>query len=183
MIKTTLGICLLIINSGCVFINKSPDGPPLTHVSSLKELEGSYQNKATGGDPHNPFMLSKIIWAYDESINHNHIHIIAVRAMDNNTLEVKALNSAGETLKTDCFICNKQFKFVDGKICLRSGWHTMLGPDDPVLGPKYEWIELGLDTKGDGKYRSGGSVAGLAYLFFPVIAVGEKDVRFVKIKN
>ena len=51
------------------------------------------------------------------------------------------------------------------------------GSGDPLVGPRYESYEIGLDAKGDGKYRSQGVGAGLSFLFFPVVISETQEVR------
>lgn len=193
MKKILFSLCFIFFISGCVMIAKPPNNVPFKSLASLNELNGLYQNVGVTSNSkyvklmaaNGPHFLSRIIWpSYKKPLKHESIEKISVTVTEEgNSLEVKALTEDNKIIKADIFISGKDFEFKDGILSIGPGWDTWVGPrDNPVIGPKYDRIKLGLDTKGNGKssYTNGGF--GLIYMMFPIAGIAHEQVRFIKIK-
>ena len=152
---------------------------------SLKSLEGVYQNIGESDPKSIPAncsdcfrLLSWIIWPSDKNIDHKTIDAIEVRNTAENILTVRALEK-GKIKKESLFVDGRDFAFKSGRIHLK----TKVFLADPVLGPGWQTIEMGLDSNGNGKYREGGGIAGLGFLIIPITVVGTDDIRFVRISK
>lgn len=110
--------------------------------------------------------------------------MIEVRAIDERTLVVKAL-AKNAVIREDSFVEGKDFSLSSGRIKLKRQVHLSLAypSGNPFIGPAYEEEELGLDEKGQGKYRQKAGFAGTAFLIIPVVGSGTDDTRFVKISE
>lgn len=180
-IKNILLTILLFVLCAC--ISTAPSGNlAFSTIESARDLTGTYINKGITGEGYPSIYLSKIIWPADETLNHEKIETISVVESTPGVLEVKA--SAGRnTLKTGRFTENKDFEIQNGKIVLESEFGVAgFKVGEPLVGPYGGRRELGLDSSGDGKYRSSFSAAGLAYLVFPIAVGGSDEVRFERLK-
>ena len=74
------------------------------------------------------------------------------------------------------------FNLTKGLIELGIDTGADFEPEAGALVIHYENREIGLDTEGHGKYRSGGVATGVVMLFIPVLVGGEEDIRFVRLK-
>ena len=173
-------IISVVLFSGCVMFTAPPDNKGFYDIASLYDLEGKYSNEGEassvhGGKPH----LSRFIWGSDRSLDHERISTIEVKALNAKTLFVKAYIQ-NDICKSATFVEGVDFKFNNGKITLlrEAGIYKEGGV---IVGPYYENIEIGIDKRGDGKYRQKYSVAGLAYLVLPVAAGGRDDFRFKRL--
>jgi hypothetical protein len=171
--------CLLL--SACIFHSAPPDNVEFQPVESLKDFEGVFRNLGERGPGEKPVYLSYLIWNSRE-IPHHTITTIEVRVPDADSLIVRALRN-GQVEKEDTFIRERDFKIRNGRIQLGRQWALLnYGGDDPTVGPRYEIYEMGLDAKGDGKYRSRASFAGLIFMLFPAAISSSDEVRFIKLE-
>jgi hypothetical protein len=173
---------VVILLGGC-FISRPPNNSAFGSIETTRDLEGVYQNIGEGKPENRPIYLSTLIWPKDKEINHNKIETIEVRVVSDNTIIIRALGRPDVgIIKEEKFIEGKDFEIHFGRIRLRqsvgfSG--SKLG--DPIVGPTYEDVELGLDIEGQGKYKDNYSVVGLVYLVLPVAMSESNEVRFVRI--
>ena len=71
----------------------------------------------------------------------------------------------------------------DGRVMLkRDVGMAGLAVGEPVLGPYYTSIELGLDTRGQGKALQRFGLLGLGYLVVPLVVRGQTEARFLRIE-
>ena len=175
-------LCIICVICGCVSFSSPPDNKPFIDIIALKQIEGVYQNIGVSSDPENPPLLAQIIWPEDGLTKNKSVSTIEVRAISNEALKVMALNQKDELLHYSIFNSGKDFELKDGKIVIYSGWYFYKGGDDPLVGPKYEKIELGIDNQGNAKYSNIGGGAGLVYMVFPIAATAKYEARFEKIR-
>lgn len=172
-------ICTLL--AGCVTapINDADFG----NVNSVFDIQGTYQNSGERGSNgvESPIYLSTLIWPNHSEIKHAAIELVEVRAISPKSVVVRALEK-NLVVKEETFTEGEQFEFHNGRIRLNlevriAGFRR----GEPVVGPVYESVELGIDKDGNGKRRSDGAFVGLVYLMFPLAIAIREDVRFVKI--
>lgn len=180
-------ISIVLIANSCVSISTPPNNEPFVEIHSLKQVEGIYQNKGIGDDPEHPPFLSEFIWSQPfldkyYSLNHKKISAIEVLVSADSKINFMALDDNNTILHSSTFTNGEDFELKKGKIIIYSGWHLLEAADDPLAGPKYARIELGLDTQGRFKYRNIGGGAGLVYMVIPLAIVGKYEARFKKIK-
>lgn len=180
MNKFILLVLITILVSGCASFSYPPNNKEFKKINNFKEIEGTYLNKA---EPHHRFSyLSHIIWRNKiikfngKNIQSKEIKYIKVSA--------KKKNLVVSAIKNDCIIYSKTYVYgkdieiTDGEIILNDIGFTSI-----VVGPGYEKRVIGLDTSGDGKYKSTSYVAGLAYFILPVAAVGIHEKRYKKLER
>jgi len=165
---------------GCVTSGPS-DSATFGHIEAIGDLEGTYRNLGEGGGGTRPVYLSALIWPDAADIDHAAVVAVEVKASGSDTLCVKALGKDG-TEKEGAFVEGKDFVVDAGRIRLKqvagiAGFKV----GEPLVGPYYESIEIGLDERGHGKYRQRFSAAGLAFLVIPIAVDGSDEVLFVKI--
>lgn len=163
-------------------INSSPlDNADFGRIETVNDLEGIYQNLGEREQGAPPIYLSAVIWPKAAELNHAAVVTVEVNITGNNALTVKALRKDGVE-KEDTFVEGKDFELHSGRIRLkRIAGIAGFKSGDPIVGPHYESVELGLDEKGHGKYKELGFVAGLAFLVVPIAVRGSDEVRFVRI--
>ena len=171
-------ICLLVAClSGC-FTSGPEDNASFGNINALADLDGIYQNAGDGGSDSGTLYLSKIVWPKDTTLDHKSIDQIEVRSTNATALTVTA-RAGGTPVKVQQFEGGKDFTVRSGRIQLRS---YLDGANDNFAGVGYIDVDLGLDVKGDGKYRESGTFAGVM-LLIPVVAGGHSDTRFVRISR
>jgi hypothetical protein len=170
--------------SGC-FATGPSNNLPFNDSANLKSLEGVYQNVGETDPKSIPAncpdcrrRLSEIIWPGDKSLDNKTIDAIEVRNTEEETLTVKALEK-GKVKRENLFVNGRDFTFKSGRIHLK----TKVFLADPVIGPGWQTIEIGLDSNDNGKYREGGGAAGLGFFVIPVAVSGTDDIRFVRISK
>lgn len=183
MQKIVLFIILIlseVLFFGCVMFTVPPDNKGFYDIASLYDLEGQYSNEGEAGSGilGNP-LLSRLIWGSNSTLDHDQISTIEVNTLNAKTLLVNAYIQ-NDICKSATFVKGVDFKFDIGKITLvrEAGGYKEGGV---IVGPYYENIEIGIDKRGNGKYRLKYSVAGLAYLVVPVAAGGRDDFRFKRL--
>ena len=182
--KTLLVLATFLL--GC-FAQKPPRNVGFARLSTIRDLQGSYENLGEGAkDNRGVRYLSAVIWPDTNGtgvgrsdIHHASIVTIVVEAVGDTALFVRALRSDGVE-KEETFVRGRDFQFQSGRLLLRRGVNSSIGPDSPILGASHTSVELGLDEKGQGKYKMTESAAGLAYLFIPVAGRQTWEVRFVR---
>jgi hypothetical protein len=174
---------VLIFIFSCSFHSEPPNNAPFGRIESLSDLEGIYQNIGVRDSTFSeyPFHFSNIIWPEDNTLNHESLKSIKVTKAAPDTLAIAALNDKGTVVKHENFIHGDHFKLENGIIVLSSKIYFYGGTGDPLAGPKFETIELGLDTEGNGKYKMSGGGAGLIFMMFPVAIKDSMEVRFNKV--
>lgn len=176
--KTTLAAVLIVtLLAGCV--SGPPQNQPFLDIQSLSRLTGTYSN---AGDPGG--YLTALLWPSEREyfllgenrIPHKMVNSIRVNASDKTVL-VEAIAN-GCIVGSRTFTRGREFEFSDGRILLRR--ETAILQPGGGIGPSYDRLELGLDSKGDGKLRSTGAFAGLLIALIPIAAYERSDVRFVR---
>jgi hypothetical protein len=145
----------------------------------INKLAGIYSNKGEGSDLTGVPYLSEIIWNNNEQIDHDQISTIEVKVIDSQKVLVNAYKG-NIIFKTETFIKGKDFELKDGKLRITRE-AGMYKNGSIIVGPYYENIELGIDKRGDGKYRQSYTVGGLAFLVIPVAAGGRDDFRYKRL--
>ncbi len=178
-------ILLSIIFSGCVFHSEPKDEVNISKAVQLESLSGVYSNK---GDPKG--LLSEILFGYlpirsmqnDLEIQHNEIDKINVLVKDN-VVTAEAIANECIIYKKE-YINGKDFTLENGTITLKSDFFILTrGSGDPLVGPSYEKIELGIDEKKHGIYKYQLYAAGLVFLFLPIAATEVSEVRFARLHD
>ncbi|MFI5344471.1 MAG: hypothetical protein ACHQUC_09650 [Chlamydiales bacterium] len=173
---------ITLLLTGCITA-KPQNNADFGEVETIKDLEGIYQNKGEGGSGQSTKYLSSLIWPNDPTVHDVEVETIEVRMSSKDTLKVKALRKDGIE-KEGIFVKGKDFEIRSGKIVLKFGAGIAgFKGGEPLVGPYYESVELGLDKNGNGKYRQEFATAGLAFLFLPIAMGTNDEVRFNKISN
>jgi hypothetical protein len=171
--------CLIL--KGCIFRSAPPDNVGFQSVESLKAFEGVFRNLGESDGKGQQVYLSYLIWKSPD-IPHSAITAVEVRVADADSLVVRAFRD-DKIEKEDTFVKERDFRIRNGRIQLNRQWALLnYGGGDPLVGPRYESYEIGLDAKGDGKYRAHGSAAGLIFLLFPVAISDTEEVRFIRLE-
>jgi len=179
--RITLGLCFLAaVLTGC-FASKPTNNVGFLTPSTLHELDGRYRNLGESGKAAGSVYLSELIPAWeDHLLHHRKIVAIDVRAHDETELHVQALLEGDTVAIEQTFVRGKDFEFHNGRIRFGPGFETFSSTDIMTHGVSHSTLELGLDRKGEGKYRGNVTFVGVS-LIVPVVAHGVVDVRFVKI--
>jgi hypothetical protein len=172
--------CINLILSGCISSSAPKDNVDFANVERLSGLDGTYQNQSEWVSDQTPYYLSSLIWP-DDKIDPKTIDAIEVKAITDNTIQVKGLGET-EVKKESILVEGKDFNFHAGRIVLDQ--HTEFGPQAGgiFVGPSTGSSELGLDQQGHGKLKKSLFFAGLAFLVYPIVAGGSEDVMFKRIK-
>ena len=176
--------CLLtaLAAAGCTFSSAPPRNIAFATVTDLHQLQGRYRNRGLGGAEEMPMFLSGLIWPADSALDHTSIDAIDVDAPSASTLTVRAIDAQSTVVKESTFVEGRDFELEAGRLRIkRRGALLGEAPDDPLVGPRMEEVELGIDLRGHGKYRSTFTAAGLVYLLVPVAVHGAQEVRFERI--
>ena len=173
--RTTIVLALALV-TGC-FTGPS-DNAGFGSIQDLAQLDGVYRNLGDSGNPQARVLLSEIIWPEDTSLPHKSIDAIEVREIAAGTLIVNALRR-GVVIKEDTFVEGVNFTLQSGRIRLK---HGMSFPNDNIAGAAYTQIDMGIDKRGQGKYRESGAFIGVA-LLIPVALAGSSDVRFERLHD
>jgi len=179
MKKTQKFIILILLSllgpASCIHdgpINNSDFG----QITSIRDIEGRYQNLGEGSPSSIPIYLSHIVWPNDKVIDHKSIDAIDVKVVNPDRLLVTAF-SGDVMIKQKEFVEGVDFKLQSGRLQLGG---KMRGVNDNVAGVGHEKSEIGLDQRGQGKYRDSAVFGGIA-LLIPIMVGGHSDVRFPKI--
>jgi len=191
MNKTIIALCLIITLSGCFVLHDVPkENLEFAQKIDPRDFKGVYRN---AGDP--KYYLSQLIWRehdfitdnYGKKTPHKEIELIEVLSTGG-SLTVRAIKNECVIYQQD-YMVGRDFTLTDGRIVFREKFHPLSregegrGHGDVLVGPSYEKIELGLDAKGNGKYRSQAYVGGLLFMLFPMGAWEKSDVKFVKLNS
>lgn len=175
---------LMVALAGCW--HRPPDDAGFGEVRDLNDLEGVYRNvpeEAPGGaNPAYPHRLSRILWPSDKGLDHLAIETVDVRKADARTLRVRALTPEGAVVKEGTYVEGRDFALRKGRLVLvdRPGIAGFKA-GEPIIGVYVEGAQIGLDERGQGKYRTGFAVAGLVFSFFPMVYSDTEDMRFIKV--
>jgi hypothetical protein len=148
------------------------------NIKEISDLNGKYINRGDSGTKGPPIYLSRIIWPKDARLDHESIKIIVVTTTSNAQLLIKAMQD-NSIAKEQIFTEGKDFTIKSGRIHLL---REIGGVSNNFAGVTYTSIDLGLDTSGHGKYRTGEAFVGIA-LLIPFVAHDTTDVRFSKIEE
>jgi hypothetical protein len=176
-----LAIWVAGATAGCV-VSRPPQNVGFGHATTLRDLEGDYVNLGEGHNGKPSIHLSEIIWPRD-SLRHEAISTIEVRAPSDSILVLRAIGAGGDTVRTSRFTRGTQFELREGHVHLKS-ISGAVAPDaegSAFLGAGSETVELGIDIHGDAKYKSTMYFAGVAFLVVPVAGGGLTEVRFRRI--
>lgn len=181
--SASLAIFILFLN-GCASHSAPKDKINISHTTELKEFAGIFKN---AGDPEG--YLSRIIWGWGDlklssnnsKIQHKEVPELIEVSSNEDSLVVKAIKNECVIYKRE-YIVGRDFEINDGKIVMHKEVSFLTrGAGDPLVGPSYEKIVLGLDVDGHGVYKSQGSYAGLIYLLFPVGWSDVSEIRFERL--
>jgi hypothetical protein len=180
--RALLGLLCLLL-SACSYHSAPADNRDFIAVTSLADLSGIYRNYGEGEAGSRGIPLSQLIWPKDDnSLAHTEIDAIEVRPLGDKALLIRALGAGGGTLREQTFVAGEDFKLVDGRIRLSREFNLLSsGPGDPLVGPRYGEIEIGLDQAGHGKFRSSFVGGGLIFLMLPVAISSNDELRFTRI--
>lgn len=182
---TLILLCLSIMLYGCSLKFGPMNNAEFTRVENIKQLEGIYKNIGEGNKEYSSYIiyLSSIIWPNDKAMDHSSIESVEIRTTNNVDLMAIA-HGKDDIKKQTVFIRNKDFKISSGRIILaRVVSIAGFREGEAMLGIYGGQIEIGLDKNGQGKYRTKGSVVGLAFCVMPIAMNVREDIRFVKIKE
>ncbi len=178
-------IALFLLLSGCVYNTAPENNADFKETVSIQDLVGVYQNAGnTSKDSHITY-LSSILWSNssfptnNKNFSHKDIQYIQVEAIENG-VNISAIANKCVLFKNQ-YIKGDKFDISDGKLIIKRDVNLLTrGAGDVLVGPSYESVRLGVDTHGDGKYRSYSVAAGLVFLMVPVAASETLDIRFKK---
>jgi hypothetical protein len=183
----TLTVCTLaaLATVGCTFSSAPPGNAGFARIANLRELDGCYRNRGQGGDTEPPLFLSALLWSPAEpTLDHASIAAVDVQTTSTSTLTVRAVDGRGVVVHESTFVEGDDFHLDAGRLRItRRGALISQAADDPLVGPRMEVVELGLDLHGQGKYRSTFRGAGLVYLLIPVAVYGAQEVRFERLEH
>jgi hypothetical protein len=184
MVRRHLSLLACILVAGCSFHSAPADNAEFRQATTLKEFTGRFTNRGeVDGGRTAAIYLSALIWPQESTLAHGSITTVEVRAESEDILLVRALREDA-VARESRFILGKDFQLREGRIHLRSDWALLNeGAGDPLVGPRYSRTELGLDLRGDAKYRAKGAAAGLIFLLFPVALSLSEEVRFVRVEE
>lgn len=173
-------IAVLLVISGCMSTAPSQD-LAFRGVNNLDEFIGLYRNAGDAGDAGYTPYLTRVIWPGDENINHENIDSVRVITSDDNSISISAY-TLNKVVKEQKYIEGEDFKITGGRVLLdrEAGVAGLKG--EPLVGLYYGSSEIGLDIKGNAKYRSSGGVAGLAFLFIPIVVGENRTVKFERLE-
>jgi hypothetical protein len=158
---------------GCASITSAPENNvDFLQACQLADLAGVYSNK---GEPEGYFSRDVLKIA---KINHERVTSVRLSVADN--LLTAQLIEDGCVNYEKTYVIGQDIQTKDGKLLLHEESHLLSSgaPDDPVVGPRYTQVTFGLDARRDGKLRTSGYIAGLAFLVFPVGSSEQGDIRF-----
>jgi hypothetical protein len=182
-----IAFCLLVAlaSASCSFSTAPTDNTEFAMLTDLHQLDGRYRNRGLGSpDAQPPMFLSRLLFPADTTLDHEAIEVIDVCATGASTLAVKALDTHDVVVEETAFLAGRDFTIEAGRLRIRRESALLShAPDDPLVGPRMETVELGLDLSGFGKYRSTFTGAGLVYLLVPVAIHDTQDVRFERIRE
>ena len=181
----------MLVAQSCVAVLSSapPDNVEFASVTDLHQLDGRYRNRGEGSPEQEwSLFLSTLVFPGDKTLDHASIAAIDVRATSATALVVRALDAHGIVVKESAFVRGREFDLKEGRLLISkrfavSPFIESEARDNPFIGPMTETVELGIDLRGHGKYRSSNFAAGLVYLFMPVVLGGRDHVRFERIED
>ena len=189
MTKPIIVLFALTTLFGCFALHDVPkENVEFAQNTNPSDFKGLYRN---AGDPKG--YLSQLIWRKHDYISDN-----SGKKTPHEEIELIEVLYAGEVLtaraiKDGCvvyqreYVVGRDFTVTDGKVVLRERFHSLSregddgGHGDVLVGPSYEKIELGLDARGDGKYRSRAYFAGMVFLLVPMAVWDTSEIKFVKL--
>lgn len=127
-----------------------------------------------------PVFLSAILWP-KETLKHSEIETIEITAINADSLVVRALSKRGAE-KESTFSEGEHFQIVGGRIRLKEESRMWRGKGDPLFGPTYEHVALGIDRQGQGQYRKDGAGLGLVFMFLPIGYGNRGNMRFLRVE-
>ena len=173
--RQSLILGCIVLLSGCIFSSGPTNNEDFARLEKLDDLVGTYSNIGEGESEESVIYLSSIIWPKERGWPHDgSITTIEVSTVSDKVLRIRATGKSVIT-KEKLFTEGKDFEFLDGRIRLKPNFTMMAGP---TIGPYYDFVELGLERGGHGKFRYTSVAAILIYSFFPAAGAGEDDVRF-----
>lgn len=180
--------CLVaaLLAAGCSFSSVPPDNLAFASVTDLRQLDGRYRNRGEGEPGAAPLFLAALVFPTQTALDPASVEVLEVRATGPATLAVRAEDAQGAVVAAGEFVAGRDFTFDEGRVrisqrCALLSYSPESAPDDPLVGPRSESVELGIDLHGQGKYRSRFMAVGLVYLIVPVAFRDVREVRFERI--
>ena len=170
MNKYILTILSVAFISGCVF--KPNEDLGFAVAKNLAQFEGCYANCSDSSDGSSPTCLSYRIWprVFDIGSEPDEIY---VEKKNNSELTISAFKLGNEVVKSS-FKEGEHFTFTKGRIELKRkyGISDITEPGEVFLGFGTRKTIFGIDAKGEGRVEKSESVAGTAFIIFPIVAFG-----------
>lgn len=178
-------LAVALAATACSLSTAPADNVEFATLTDLHQLDGRYRNRGIGAsDSQYTYFLSAILFPGEPPLDHESIESIDVRATDTRSITVQALDSMNAVIRQVDFVEGRDFALAAGRLRIhRHGALLSQAVDDPLVGPRVETVELGLDLRGAGKYRSTFTGAGLVWLLVPVAVHAADDVRFERIEE
>lgn len=180
MNKPIFSAAVLCLCTGCAISHGPSNETSFNSSSSLKQLEGCYENKGDGGQDNGARYLSSLVFPKSkipgQKISHIHVAFVTEKS-----LQVSA-ESGGDVIQEAIFTEGKDFYFDSGRIKISSegGGIAPTEPGSVFLGVAHASKYLGIDKNGDGKLEESGTVLGTVFLIFPVAASINESFSFRK---
>jgi len=178
--KKILILTFVIFISSCSFSQGPKNNQEFTNSLTIDMLVGKYLNR---GEPAaSQIYLSNLLWS-NEIKFHYKIDTIHVTKINDQSLQVIAFDDS-KIVKKDIFTEGINFNLQDDRITLSKN-NNFISHNILSFGHESKTISLGIDEKGDGKYRNNSHFigSGLVYFFYPVSLSNSSDVRFKKINE
>ncbi len=182
IISVTISIFLFLQLPACAFHTQPENNSEYYYISELAELDGVYRNKGNPSGYLSILVLGDLPTITDGKIQHESIDLIDV-SVTGTSINVKAVKANCSVYEKN-YIAGQDFDVGDGKITLRRKFNLITrGGDDPLLGPSYEEITLGIDQEKQGKSTNVSYAAGLVFAIVPIAASATTEVRYERLEN
>jgi hypothetical protein len=88
-------------------------------------------------------------------------------------------------VKEGTYAAGKDFELKSGRLRLNRdfGVHATSEHEDPFLGIENRTVEIGLDERGQGKFKRVDTFVGVAYLIVPLAVRESREVRFLRLDD
>lgn len=169
-------VIVVAVLEGCISFHAPPESAAFEPIRNLRQLEGVYRNR--GESERRSYYLSVVIWGDMHMGDPDAIQEVAVRVVDEKRVLVTARSDDG-FLQKKIFEKGKDFEIVGGRIRVQQEFGMA---NEGTAGPTYNGSELGIDTKGHGKFKSTFAFAGIV-LLIPAAIYEVDEVRFVKLRD
>lgn len=150
-------------------------------MDELRDIDGIYLDRSEkavheSGEGYIVESLAGILWRLPLVATLT----VEVRALDAESLSIKALDRAGGTLREQVFVAGRDFEFAEGRIRFRRSNLLLQDRQDELLGPDVTVVEFGIDQRGDAKVRTVFSGAGIVVVL-PAVINQTMEFRFPRV--